>query len=388
MKKRFVAMAVTAVVVVAFVCWHGKHQKTNEAQGSTNHVLAFPHEFVPSPGGTSRTTSTNMGLEEKVTPYSSYVGNMKIASVSGGNRGVIEIDHGLPKQLVDTPEMRRGVNRGLSGAITLRVVDSDGHPVQGAELFGGFWNYDRNDPPATGLTDENGEIHLEHNCAGDLNFSIKKDGYYKSVFRYWFFKNGYNCVKDGRWIPWNPTVEVFLKEKKKPTDMISKTFDRPIPAQGSPIGVDLRIGDWVSPFGKGVHSDVQLQYQRSQNNDTGKIRDEFSILFTNVSDGAYMARKDIYSTFKSPYVADDEAEYLKEYHYMVEGKSRKQMGADELMVFRSRSILNANGSFNNAHYGVIYGDIQFALGRNRSVRFFYMFNPSPNDRTIEPKGLF
>ncbi len=60
-----------------------------------------------------------------------------------GSETVVEIEHGLSRQLVNTPEMRRGVDRGLLGAITLRVVDSNGRPVQGAEIYGGCWNYDR-----------------------------------------------------------------------------------------------------------------------------------------------------------------------------------------------------------------------------------------------------
>jgi hypothetical protein len=48
---------------------------------------------------------------------------------------------------------------------------------------------------------------------------VIKPGFYKSNVTYWFFKNYFDCVKDGRWIPWNPTVEVVLKEIRNPIKM-------------------------------------------------------------------------------------------------------------------------------------------------------------------------
>ncbi len=103
-----------------------------------------------------------------------------------------------------------------------------------------------------------GEIHFERNCAGDFNFSITKDGFYKTRLRYWFFKNGYDCAKDGRWLPWNPTVEIVLKEKRNPVSMQRKdrlwlTFPK-----HQTVGFDVETGDLVEPFGTGKVADLSF----------------------------------------------------------------------------------------------------------------------------------
>jgi hypothetical protein len=118
---------------------------------------------------------------------------MSIGSVNGGSRGVIEIDHGLtPVNLFGrerySDDVQQGKRKGAVGAITLRVVDTTGTPVTGAELFGGFWNSKPDDPPTTGISDANGEISVKGICRGDFNFQITKDGYYRTSLRYWFFK--------------------------------------------------------------------------------------------------------------------------------------------------------------------------------------------------------
>jgi hypothetical protein len=51
-------------------------------------------------------------------------------------------------------DVEKGKRQGAMGAITLRVVDTTGTPVEGAELFGGFWTNNPDDTPVTGISDE------------------------------------------------------------------------------------------------------------------------------------------------------------------------------------------------------------------------------------------
>jgi len=304
-----------------------------------------------------------------------------------GSETVVEIEHGLSRQLVNTPEMRRGVDRGLLGAITLRVVDSNGCPVQGAEIYGGFWNYDRNNPPATGLTDEKGEIHFERNCAGDFNFSITKDGFYKTRLRYWFFKNGYDCAKDGRWLPWNPTVEIVLKEKRNPISMQRKdrlwlTFPK-----HQTVGFDVETGDLVEPFGTGKVADMSFWFDSWQYTEPYCYSNCFVV---TAESGATIAamRKDSFSDFKFAYAPPDSG----------------WVSDLTLGMVRTKDKILSNAALGKEEYWVVAvrrGDIKrFAVisdfdfggsgqGTNDcGVLLSYYLNPNAGDTNLEIKGHY
>lgn len=304
-----------------------------------------------------------------------------------GSETVVEIEHGLSRQLVNTPEMRRGVDRGLLGAITLRVVDSNGRPVQGAEIYGGFWNYDRNNPPATGLTDEKGEIHFERNCAGDFNFSITKDGFYKTRLRYWFFKNGYDCAKDGRWLPWNPTVEIVLKEKRNPVSMQRKdrlwlTFPR-----HQTVGFDVETGDLVEPFGKGKVSDLSFWFDSWQYAEPYCYSNSFVVTAENGTTIAAM-RKDSFSDFKFAYAPPDSGWVSGLTLGMVRTKdkilSNVALGKEEYWVVavrrgeRKRFAVVSDFEFGGSGQGT----------NDCGVLLSYYLNPNPGDTNLEIKGHY
>ncbi|MDD2349340.1 MAG: hypothetical protein PHG74_06385 [Kiritimatiellae bacterium] len=304
-----------------------------------------------------------------------------------GSETVVEIEHGLSRQLVNTPEMRRGVDRGLLGAITLRVVDSNGRPVQGAEIYGGFWNYDRNNPPATGLTDEKGEIHFERNCAGDFNFSITKDGFYKTRLRYWFFKNGYDCAKDGRWLPWNPTVEIVLKEKRNPVSMQRKdrlwlTFPK-----HQTVGFDVETGDLVEPFGTGKVADLSFWFDSWQYTEPYCYSNCFVV---TAESGATIAamRKDSFSDFKFAYAPPDSGWVSDLTLGMVRTKdkilSNVALGKEEYWVVavrrgeRKRFAVVSDFEFGGSDRGTNYCGVLLS----------YYLNPNPGDTNLEIKGPY
>jgi len=304
-----------------------------------------------------------------------------------GSETVVEIEHGLSRQLVNTPEMRRGVDRGLLGAITLRVVDSNGRPVQGAEIYGGFWNYDRNNPPATGLTDEKGEIHLERNCAGDFNFSITKDGFYKTRLRYWFFKNGYDCAKDGRWLPWNPTVEIVLKEKRNPVSMQRKdrlwlTFPK-----HQTVGFDVETGDLVEPFGTGKVADLSFWFDSWQYTEPYCYSNCFVV---TAESGATIAamRKDSFSDFKFAYAPPDSGWVSDLTLGMVRTKdkilSNVALGKEEYWVVavrrgeRKRFAVISDFEFGGSDRGTNYCGVLLS----------YYLNPNAGDTNLEIKGPY
>ncbi len=161
--------------------------------------------------------------------------------------------------------IKHAVTYGAKAKITLRVVDSKGAPVADALVGGGFYNHDEKGHDFKERANEKGEVTLEDTCVGDLNFGVMKDGYYSTGTTYWFFKNYFDCVKDGRWIPWNPTVEIVLKEILNPTKMIKKCGLLLAFPMREKVGFDFEVGDVVAPFGTGKESDVLFNFDSWQN---------------------------------------------------------------------------------------------------------------------------
>ena len=396
---RKLACLVLVLIFASFIILYFQRQD-NSAAVSIEEI-----EHAPFSPPSQRMRATNSVKNVSGASLTGQQGNVgagvykpKSLQKGQGSETVVEIEHGLSRQLVNTPEMRRGVDRGLLGAITLRVVDSNGRPVQGAEIYGGFWNYDRNNPPATGLTDKKGEIHFERNCAGDFNFSITKDGFYKTRLRYWFFKNGYDCAKDGRWLPWNPTVEIVLKEKRNPIPLYTKTVRKVFPKEVE-VGFDCLCADFVAPWGQGRDSDFTLKYESVRPPvRTGMKYPDFSC-FTNylalsgVEAGGFITKpKDSFSHLVADYEAPENG-YARVLDYELKRTTGKifvdrKLGDEEYLFFRSR-VRQTTGGSEEAHYGKIY---QFVFSEtlretnSATLRISYYFNPTPNDRNLEFDG--
>jgi hypothetical protein len=149
---------------------------------------------------------------------------------------------------------------GAPAKIALHVADTKGNSVGGAEVFGAFHGTKNPGEDFKKLTDSDGRLVLESKHAGaKVPFSVKKEGHYGTSQEYWFNRNGWNHVKKGRWIPWNPTVEVTLKEKRNPIPMYAKRLELDLP-KGETVGFDCMRGEAVPPHGKGEMADVAFRF--------------------------------------------------------------------------------------------------------------------------------
>ncbi len=375
----------------ALLCFYGIRELTG------SHILdaACPPSGykVPRVQDEGRVKRINQQhRQENIKPVRSRVYKPISLVVGEGATTVVEIDHGL--RPVDrfkgerySDDVEKGKRKGAMGAITVRVVDTTGIPVAGAKVFGGFWSNNPDDRAVAGASDENGEITFEHLCTGDFNFSVTKDGYYRTTLRYWFFKTGFDCAKNGRWLPWNPTLEVVLKEKRNPTAMYMKYVDTRVPIQDTPVGFDLETGDWITPYGKGRSSNMQVTYKHTM--ETGVWRINCTVAFTNLTDGAYQFQQDVYSLLRSSYHADDSAEYEHAFDFVYERTNdkilqHKRIGDDAGLIFRVHCE-TAHGT-SGLHYGKIYGPIEFIEAGLMNIRFSYLFNPVENDTNLEFDG--
>ncbi|HBA84462.1 MAG TPA: hypothetical protein DCZ95_10245 [Verrucomicrobia bacterium] len=314
------------------------------------------------------------------------------------------------------PEVEKARQHGAQGEVTLLVVDSTGKPVEKAKLSVAFWGSDSSaDVVASeGQTDPNGLFVAAGKTIGSMNYTITKDGYYKTTGKYWFYrpsgldsnKNSAasptsgeywlyhqqeNSVKDDRWQPWNPTITLVLKERRQPIAMYAKRIDAPVPVRDTPVGFDLEVGDWVLPHGAGKQADVYFTYKaNAQDFWTGSY--ELTIACSNKMDGLVRMRKDMWSEFLSAYEAPNDGYDTGVVLSldMTKDKILKKdlFGAEEYLIFRVRMVLDDKGNITSARYGKIYGPIEFGrIGKveeNRGgVRFTCYFNPTANDRNLE-----
>jgi hypothetical protein len=337
--------------------------------------------------------------ERQVAPHTktSHIA-IKPSSIKMGEgaTAVVEIDHGL--QTVDLTKgdrysaaVTRARNKGALGAVTFSVVDDRGQPVPGATVKAAFWNHGKEGHDFEKTTDENGLVALQDTCVGDLVFSITKDGHYDTLLRYWFFKAHFECVENGRWAPWNPTIEIVIKRRINPVAMCvarsPSEMNITVPVLDVAVGFDCEKGDWLPPFGNGIHDDMQITREFMQ---TGEgyldLKSVLMLSFTNELCGVYEMERDHSSQLQSPYCANMRGAFVKNRVFTYNRTSNKILEDSFLpeskcLIFRTRTTIDENGDIVSAHYGKIYGRID-ANRKGRLVIQCY-FNAKENDTNLE-----
>jgi hypothetical protein len=285
-------------------------------------------------------------------------------------------------------EVEKARRHGAQGQVTFRVVDSTGNPVAKAEIRATFPHSDAygDVEVSKGLADTNGIFIAAGRANDQIIYDVKKEGSYKAEGTYRFYRRGENCVLDGRWQPWNPTITVVLKEHRNPIAMYAKRVDAPVPVRDTPVGFDLEVGDWVAPHGAGKQGDVYFTYKaKAQDFWTGSY--ELTLACSNKMDGFVRMRKDMWSEFLSAYEAPNDG-YVTNVILSLDRTKDKILkedlfGVEEYLTFRVRTILNDKGNVVSARHGKIYGSIEFGVGKEHNVRFTYYLNPTDNDRNVE-----
>ncbi len=300
-----------------------------------------------------------------------------------------------------TSEIEKAANYGAKGKITLHVIDSTGKSVENAAIKVGFYNPRESGQVAKGLTDTNGRFVAEGKPITDMHYTIIKDGFYTTEASYVFNTGRSQSVVDGRWQPWNPTYKVVLKEHRQPIGMYAKNVDILIPNHNGPLGFDLEKGDWVAPHGQGSQSDLIFEYHGSYES-TSVYTKSLKMTFKNPKDGAQIFNLDRTSEFMSMYTAPED-KYTSTVLFENERIKAKtprdrmatkntDMGENQYLVFRIRTVTDKDGKIVSANYGKIYGPFEYGLlGGKYRMQFNYYFNPTANDRNLEfdpSKNLF
>jgi hypothetical protein len=260
----------------------------------------------------------------------------------------------------------------------ITVVDETGKPVSGAKIIVSFAiPYSSHSDRITGITDTNGTFACSHTDRSlYLSFQVEKEGYYPFGIQH---DMGYSPEKyPGRL---SPAPTLVLKRIIKQIPMYAKSVNLGVPALDTPVGFDLKAGDWVEPYGRGVSKHVIFTAQLNQRADNDADY-KLVVSFPNKGDGIQpFAVPQLPvgqgSGLRSPQTAPFDG-YEPEW---VQTRNRKpgkseegNQDANRNYFIRVETVLDENENVKKALYGKIYGDF---------MQFRYYLNPTPNDRNIE-----
>ncbi|MCP3874438.1 MAG: hypothetical protein GY699_14945, partial [Desulfobacteraceae bacterium] len=242
--------------------------------------------------------------------------------------------------------------------IAAKVVTVNGEPVIGAYAFARFTT--SGSKVVRGETDANGIFTATSETIDHCGITIEKEGYYVGGVRY----NEHNLTLKKhlwtkRWEPWGKVETVILKDIRNPIPMYAKnTYRLDIHKLDELVGYDLKIGDWVIPYGKGVIKDFLFVFKK--NDKDAKLSSEnwhisYKLTFSNEKDGIqeyYPDKQNNRSEYIWPYEAP-ETDYLSSYKGFTsikDGYVKKNFDKKRNFIFRVRTKLDKNGKIIDARY--------------------------------------
>jgi hypothetical protein len=267
--------------------------------------------------------------------------------------------------------------------VTLKVVDDNGQPVTNADASVDYYSKGVSTPIA-GLTDTNGLFIATHtDWSLTLGIQAKKNGYYPTRIGYQLFAPGQfdaGTVAENR----NGTQMLVLRKISNPIAMYAKQAHAKLQQEDKPLGFDLEAGDWVTPNGKGFHTDIFFAVHRKIISDR-EYDCTMTVTFPNKGDGIAVAPSESVtgSEFKTSRMASENG-YQPELdlHYSNTNQPASVFG----YFIRVRTELNLDGTVKSALYGKIPGGFRFFAGTKApraGMSFDYYLNPTPNNRNLE-----
>jgi len=275
--------------------------------------------------------------------------------------------------------------------VVFTVLDTTGQAVEGAYIEASRFGPEN----AEGYTDEYGKLTLSLTEGKSLSLYVSKDGYYRTGGRLW--NGGIYKGPDGhltaRIVPDSFTIE--MKKVLDPVHMRRKRFRGRAPLINEPVGYDLKVGSWLTPYGTGVTTDILFHFH-DIHVDGESFSGSMTISFPNESDGIqpFKAARPYSMQFGSdlapPHRApvdgyQSEITYSKSHTEGQPYQSYKEKQRNYLI--RSRTVLDADGRIIQACYGYILGEIEFdprdPAGPQLEFNYFFNPDPDPESRSME-----
>lgn len=277
--------------------------------------------------------------------------------------------------------------------VALSVVDDIGVAVFNADA-GVYFGYFKQEDGVQirGKTDTSGEFSASHRSnSGILMVTAEKAGHYK------FREDRYigpsrldrsaraRVAETRQWTTNSIHFAVLLKRIIQPKRLkLNSVYNEPFPADNGTFAIDLETLEWCPPFGNGKHADAILSLETHGDKFGEPWFGKLTVSMPNAADGFYLAKMDTHSAFPYPYRADTNATYRKEGYLSVNRPVGQKIEThfpadDECIIFRARTVTNAEGRVISAHYGRIGEKPQFVTGLRAAV----WFNPDENDTNLE-----
>ena len=227
----------------------------------------------------------------------------------------------------------------------------------------------------------------------EVGARVSKKGYYESKWALFLAKDE-KSVSDGRWLPWNLTIPLVLREERKPIPLYVAwvDFDKGFPSD-TDVGFDCERHDYVAPHGDGKNSDFLVRISSLDISGHDKAC-RLTLSAIDNGGGFVVKKKELSSKLVSDYEAPADG-YSPEFRTSKTTKLKfyeknpDDVSEDEYLILKSRIVRDQNGEIISANYGKIYGPVEyvFSLERGRgAIKFLYYFNPTPNDRNLEFDG--
>lgn len=168
-------------------------------------------------------------------------------------------------------ETQEATQQGALACLALRIVDATtAQVVTGASVFVRYVVYGKTEYVCRGQTDSTGRFVSQNPCMGEVEWVINKQGYYTTTGQDLLFQqNGGDCVRDGKWQPWEREIRVQLKRINRQTQGVIAEASFVVP-KNMTVGYDCEKRDLVPPYGKGVVADFLLKYQSMFHLDPGR----------------------------------------------------------------------------------------------------------------------
>ena len=164
------------------------------------------------------------------------------------------------------PPSERAYNYGgHKSKCTLEIVEVDGIPIGGASVdVGPSLNWSRL-PLQQYVTDSSGILVISDKNANEYHVHVSKDGYYDTDGTIQFFSHHYICVEDGRWMPWNPHVELVLKKKGGFVRLahLKSSEHNPRFSSDTDVPFDFLCCDFLPPYGNGRETNAMVRMSGS-----------------------------------------------------------------------------------------------------------------------------
>lgn len=298
-------------------------------------------------------------------------------------------------------ELRQALRFGAEAKIIVKVVDDEGHPVEGAKYHFPLWfQSESRSKYFSGLTDKTGVIVIQGKCTEDIpSWYVKKDGYYPAQGRILIAGNDRKCLKNGKWLPYGEEKVVTLKRIRDPKQMyVYRTegiFD--IPALDKYFGYDLKICDWVKPHGAGETEDVKIMLV-DKSARPGERRYALFLKSDREGDGISLIPKDTDSQLCSPYRVPNDCVFESQCEFDINLgglNTVNGMPKSDMLIIKSRTHEVKDGAV-VVNYSKIYDlFIQPHMPKDPKTNIPHrayaiiiesFFNPEPNDRNLECDG--